>query len=167
MKTIKLTSKDFKNGKYVGKENFSVYEGVDCNVEIEANLGWVSFVALKVKGYIQALAGTGIEASEGIKAGEGIEAGLGIKAGWGIKAGEGIECKLALSFRYRLFAGTSVYRGTDTEEKQVECGRLEGGTVCYGDVKELGMPDEPKKRSLSGKTVKVTLDGEEYEATIK
>jgi len=158
MRVVKLTSKDFdKDNKYIGKEDFTSYEGADCSVEIEANLGWVCFVALRVKGYIQALAGWGI------KAGEGIEAGSGIKAGWGIEAGWGIKCKLALKFGYKLFAGTAVW--TDNADKTVECGKLEGGTVAYGDVKELGMPKE--KQSLSGKTVKVELDGQVYEATIK
>lgn len=158
MRVVKLTSKDFdKDNKYIGKEDFTSYEGADCSVEIEANLGWVCFVALRVKGYIQALAGSGI------KAGEGIEAGSGIKAGWGIEAGWGIKCKLALKFGYKLFAGTAVW--TDNADKTVECGKLEGGTVAYGDVKELGMPKE--KQSLSGKTVKVELDGQVYEATIK
>ena len=54
------------------------------------------------------------------------------------------------------------------EIKDVICGKLEGGTVCYGTVKELGLPVyHPAKPSLSGKTVKVELDGVSYEAMIK
>ena len=137
MKTIKLTAKDFdSNNQYKGDIDFSNYYDNDFNVEIEANLGWVSFLALRVKGYIQALTGTGI------KAGEGIEAGWGIEAGEGIEAGLSIKCKAKLSFKYRLFAGTATFRDMGCEEKEIECGKLEGGTVCYGTVKELGLPEE-------------------------
>jgi hypothetical protein len=52
----------------------------------------------------------------------------------------GIECKLKLSFRKRLFAGVSVYRGAENEIKTVTCGELDG-VVAYGDVTETGLPE--------------------------
>ncbi len=111
-------------------------------MEIEANLGWVSFKGIYVKGRVLALAGTGIKAGWGIKAGTGIEAGWGIEAGEGIKAGEGIECKLALSFGYNLFAGTATW--TKTPTKTVKCGKLVSGTIVHGDLIETGLPEEEK-----------------------
>ncbi len=194
MKTLKLTAKDFKDTdsyykEYCGKEDVSNYDG---HIEIEGSLGYVFFTKLSATGHIFAKAGTGIEAGEGIKAGGGIEAGWGIeaglgieagegiKAGGGIKAGEGIEagggikaglyitCKLVLRFSIKLFAGICYWRDIDESEKTITCGKLEpvnGATVEYGIVKELGMPDE--KKSLSGKEVKVTFDGKEYVAVIK
>jgi len=147
MNTIKLTERDFKDTdshykEYIGKTDVSDYDG---HIEIKGNLGWVRFIGLSAKGHIWSEAGTGIKAVWGIKAGEGIEAGLSI------------TCKLVLKFSYRLFAGTATWRDKDNEEKSITCGKLEGGTVCYGDVKELGLPDETPK----GKCVKVKLKGGE------
>lgn len=65
-----------------------------------------------------------------------------------------------------MFAGTNIYKDNITdEEKTVTCGKLEGGEFCYGIIKELGLPEEIKK--LSGKLVKVEIDGQVYEAVIK
>ncbi len=153
MQTLKLTSKDFKDTdnyykEYIGKVDVSDYEG---HIEIEGNLGWVKFVRLLAKGHIWSEAGTGIEAGEGIKAGTGIEAGEGIKAGLSI------TCKLTLKFAYRLFAGTAVWRDKNNEDKLIQCGKLEGGEVCYGEVKELGLPEEKSDK----KVVKIKLKGGE------
>jgi len=197
MKTLKLTKKDFKETnsyykEYIGKEDVSDYDG---NIEIEENLGWVNFKSLKAKGYILALAGSGIEAGEGIKAGSGIKAGLGIEAGWGIKAGSGIEagsgikaglgieagsgieaglsitCKLVIKFSYKIFAGICTWRDITDDEKTITCGKLEPmkttDRVEYGILKEIGMPDEKKEVSLSGKEVTIELDGVKYCAIIK
>ncbi len=212
MNTLKLTKKDFDaQGKYIGKTDVSDYQG---NIEIDENLGWVSFVKLVAIGYIYAEAGSGIKAGEGIKAGWGIEAGWGIKAGsgieagwgieagsgikagWGIKAGEGIKagwgikaelgikagwgieagegivsglfitCKLSLQFSTRIFAGICWWRKLQNdEEKTITCGKLIGGEVCYGIVKELGMPDD-KPKSLVGKIVEVKINDKQYKAKI-
>lgn len=42
-----------------------------------------------------------------------------------------------------------------------------GTPVRYGDLVETGLPDEPKPPSLSGKTVRVEVDGVSYEAVIR
>ena len=161
MKTLKLTSKDFKKKEgnywsdYIGKEK--VDGEADISIEIEANLGWVRFDRLWVKGSIIALAGSGIEA------------GSGIKAGWGIEAGEGITCKLSLNVAYRIFAGLAIWlsKSEITEaRKTITCGKLEHGDVEYGILKETGLPDEKKSETLRGKKVKVELDGQTYTATI-
>lgn len=129
MKTLKITKADLNaDNEYVGGAIGEYPNHADTNVEIEANLGWVKFKAIYVKGYIVA------------KAGSGIEAGWGIKAGSGIEAGEGIRCKLSLSFSYKLFAGTSPY--TNNATKAVTCGKLEKGTIAYGDLIETGLPEE-------------------------
>ena len=121
MKTLKLTSKDFKKKEgnywsdYIGKEK--VDGEADISIEIEANLGWVRFDRLWVKGSIIALAGSGIEAGSvikagwGIKAGEGIKAGSGIEAGWGIEAGEGIKAGSGIKAGEDcgIFAGLNIF----------------------------------------------------------
>ena len=179
MAKLTLTEKDFKKtdnywSEYIGKTDVSDYKG---NITIEGDLGWVRFNSIKLSGYLIAEAGTGIEAGWGIEAGEGIKAGTGIKAGDGIEAGTGIKagtgieagwgivsglsitCKLVLSFNYRLFAGITWFKNTDIEEKTITCGKLKGGTVCYGDVTETGLPDEPKE------TEKINIGGKDYEVT--
>ena len=96
---------------------------------------------LQVKFHIEAgegiEAGWGIEAGEGIKAGEGIEAGSGIEAGRGIVCGLFITCKKTLKFSLRVFAGVCWWREISDEEKTITCGKLEGGKVAYGIVKEV------------------------------
>ena len=174
MKTYTVTSKDLdKNNNYIGKLGVA---NLDGNLEIEENLGIVTFRSLNVLGYIFAKAGCGIKADYEIKAGSGIEAGCGIEAGYGIKAGSGIEagyginCKLELKFNYRLFAGISIYQNEENAIKDIICGKLIGpGKVCYGNVKELGLPSDEKKSpcNMSGKVVKVEIDGVKYEAIIK
>jgi hypothetical protein len=154
MNTLRLTKKDFKDTdnywkEYIGKADVSNYDG---NIEIEVNLGYVRFAGnLKATGSIIA------------------DAGSGIKAGWGIEAGLSITCKLEISWSYKMFAGICYWKNSNDSEKTITCGKLEpkdGATVEYGIVKELGMPDESKP-SLSGKIVKVELDGVSYEAIIQ
>ena len=184
MKTLKLTAKDFKKSSsywsdYIGTENISDYSG---SIEIEGNLGYVRFDRLRASGSIYAKVGTGIEtardieAGAGIKAGWSIKAGAGIEAGWDIKAGEGIEagrdieagwgieaglsisCKSSLRFNYSLFAGVATWRDINSASKEIICGKLEGGTVCYGDVTETGLPEDVKPETIS-------IGGTYYEVT--
>ncbi len=166
MKTIKITKADLNENNEYKKGSIGTWDNYeDTHVEIEANLGWVSFKGVYVKGQVLALAGTGIKAGWGIKAGEGIEAGWGIKAGtgieagegieagWGIKAGEGIECKLALSFGYNLFAGTATW--TKKPTKTITCGKLEKGTICYGDLIETGLPEEERVSDATAEAIEL------------
>ena len=160
MNILKITKADLNaDNEYIGGAIGDYFNHADTHVEIEANLGWVKFKAIYVKGYITAKAGSGIEAGWGIKAGSGIkagwgiEAGSGIEAGWGIKAGWGINCKLSLSFGYKLFAGTATY--TNTAIKTVTCGKLEKGTIAYGDLIETGMPEEIKQTDATTDAIKL------------
>ena len=141
MKTLKLTAEHFdQDGNYIGAVDVSDYDG---HIEIAADLGYVKFNSIAVKGWLLAKAGTGIE------------------------AGTGIKCQLVLSFTKRLFAGVSVFRSKADEIKHIECGKLAGGgVVCYGDVTETGLQQEATA-PLSGKTVSVTVDGITHEAIIK
>lgn len=146
MNTLKLTRKDFDASlRYIANEGILDHDG---HVEIQASLGYVSFIRLTAKGYIVAQAGTGIEA------------GAGIEAGWYVR------CKLVLAFNLRLFAGLCLWRLPNAEEMEVRCGKKEGGTVVHGNLIETGLPEEPKVASFSGKKVSVTVDGQTYTATI-
>ncbi len=181
MKTLKITAKDIKKSDsywsdYIGKEDVSNYDG---HIEIEGGLGYVRFPGyIRATGRICAEAGSGIKAGSGIEAGEGIEAGSGIEAGWGIKAGSGIEagegieagwgikagliisCKLSLNISYRIFAGLALWKKEVTdEEKTITCGKLENGEVCYGILKEIGMPGEEKEAT---NPKEITIDGAVY-----
>ena len=145
MKTLNITSKEVKETKYYYKEyigeDVSDFEG---NIEIEENLGCVRFSSIKANGYIWAKEGSEIEAGRGIEAGLGIKAGSEIEAGEGIKAGEGITCKKELTFRYKLFAGTCLWKTLTDAEKTITCGKLnpiDGAKVEYGIVKEIGIED--------------------------
>ena len=133
MKTLKLTKKHFKDTgsyykEYVG-EDVSDYDG---NLEIEGGLGWVKFIAIKVKGYIFA------EAGGGIKAGEDIEAGGGIKAGLSIR------CFLTLSWKFNLFAGVCTWKKATDEDKKVIAGKLDGGEIVNGIFEKANPADKPK-----------------------
>lgn len=113
--------------------------GVDFHgdLDIEAGLGMVAFDFVKVTGSVRAFTGSGIS------------------VGWGI------SCKGVLFFKNRLFAGISVYRSKQDEKATIECGKLEGGDVCYGKVIERGLP------TLAGKVVEVVIDGVVYEAVVR
>ena len=148
MNKIIITKGDLNaDNEYKGGAIGTWDEYEDTHVEIEANLGWVKFKAIYVKGYILAKAGSGIKAGEGIKAGSGIE------AGWGIEAGSGIVCKLGLSFSYKLFAGTAPW--TNSATKIVTCGKLLKGTIAYGELIETGMPDEVKTDDATESAIKL------------
>jgi hypothetical protein len=74
MNIIKLTKKDFKDSKYIGKIDFNSIQ--ECHLEIEGNLGRLYFEKnIIVRGYIYVYTGSGIEAGLGIEAGSGIKAG--------------------------------------------------------------------------------------------
>ena len=79
-------------------------------------------------------------------------------------------CKLSLKITKRIFAGLAIWKDskeiTDAE-KTITCGKLESGEVCYGILKEVGMLEEKKEISLSGKEVSVTVDGKTYRAIIQ
>ena len=168
MKTLKITQKDLNaNNEYIGKMDVTNFNG---NIEIDESLGCVLFKSISVTGYLWARAGSGIKAGWGIKAGSGIKAGLGIEAGSGIKAGLSITCRLSLKITKRIFAGLAIWKGSKEirdSEKTITCGKLESGEVCYGILKEVGMPKEKKEIDLSGKEVSVTVDGKTYRAIIK
>jgi hypothetical protein len=63
-----------------------------------------------------------------------------------------------------LFAGVAWYRSIDNEDKKVICGKLEGGTVCYGDVEETGLPEEAVKTEEPAEE-SFTIDGVRYVVT--
>lgn len=108
----------------------------------------------------------GLYVTDSIKAGGWIEAGGSIKAGGlsGIQAGLYITCKGILKFGLKAFAGICTWRTITDEEKTITCGKLEGGVVEYGIVKEIGI--EKEEVSLSGKEVSVTIDNKTYKAKI-
>ena len=141
MKTIKLTEKDFKDGVYCGKEDLSNIEG---NLEIEKG-GWCRFDGyISAKGYIYA-------------------EGDILKSGYGITAGLKIFAKTTISATMRIFAGTAPWSWVGDEEKKIECGKLESGTIAYGTLIENGLPDEQK----IGKKVKIKVaDGQIIEGEI-
>ena len=157
MKTLKITKKDLDKDNFYKEKGIGNWDSFeDVSVEIDECLGLVRFSnGIYVNGYIL------------VKAGSGIKAGEGIKAGWGIEAGLSIKCKLSLNIAYRIFAGLALWKkSVKPEEKLIECGRLESGEVCFGELKEIGLPNEKPEINLSGKKVKVELDGKSYTATI-
>ena len=95
-------------------------------------------------------AGESIKAGGYIEAGESIEAGGYIEAGGssGIVAGLSITCKGTLSFGVKAFAGICSWKEVTEEEKTITCGKLEGGVVEYGILKETGL-EEDRKIELS------------------
>ena len=88
-----------------------------------------------------------IEVGGSIEAGEFIKAGWSIKAGgyYGIVAGLSITCKDTLSFGLKVFAGICAWRDITDEEKTITCGKLEGGTVEYGILRETGVEESDDK----------------------
>ena len=106
MKTHLITKDQLDSeNKYIGATDITAFEG---NIEIEVNLGYVVFSALKAVGYILA------------------KAGSGIKAGWGIKA------------KLRIFAGLIMWRLPNPEELKITCKKLESGTIAFGELIETG-----------------------------
>ena len=127
MLTLKLTRADFKKSDwhwsdYVGKHDLF---NCDSNIEIDANLGCVSFRALKTKGQITALAGTGIQVIEGIETGGGIKSDWGIHAKADIQAAKGIEAGADIKTAGRIIAGWSILAGESIEAD----GDIKAGTA--------------------------------------
>ena len=60
---------------------------------------------------------------------------------------------LALSIRLRIFAGLCLWRLPTAEEKQITCGKLEKGEVCYGELVETELPTVEKNLVLSSVTL--------------
>ena len=129
--------------------------------------------SIEAGGFIEA--GWSIEAGRSIKAGGSIEAGGFIEAGWSIEAGEYIKagesygiiaglsvtCKTTLTFGLKAFAGICTWKEITDEEKTITCGKLDGGVVEYGILKEVGLSEE-KTESM------IEIDGKKYgENTIK
>ena len=132
MLTLKLTKADFKKSDwhwsdYVGKHDLF---NCDSNIEIEANLGCVSFRALKSKGQITALAGTGIQVVEGIETGGGIKSDWGIHAKADIKAAKGIDAGADIKTVGRIIAGWSILAGESIEAD----GDIKAGTAIKADA---------------------------------
>ena len=69
-----------------------------------------------------------------------------------------VAVEKALKFKLRLFAGVCWWREISDAEKTITCGKLEGGRVEYGIVKELGLPDEKPDELVSVKISKSTLE---------
>ena len=128
----------FAAGRLEIKIDISVAGCVFAGSGIKAGLGISAGEGIK--------AGEGISAGWGISAGKGIKAGEGISAGWGIKAGFSIRCKRALSARLRIFAGLVSWRMPTPEEQEIECAKLEQGTVALGFIKETDAAQEAAKR---------------------
>ena len=76
----------------------------------------------------------GLYVSGSIKAGGYIEAG----EDYGISAGLYITCKGVLKFGLKCFAGVCTWRKITNEEKTITCGKLEGGVIGHGILKEIG-----------------------------
>ena len=130
MDTKVITKADL-NDKNEYIEDSLIFDG---HIQIEANLGYVSFrLALKATGSIIAFSGSGIKAGSGIEAGWGIKAGEGIEAGSGIEAGLSISCKY-ISSKLRIFAGLCIWKMPSTEEKQIQCEQLREGEIAYGEL---------------------------------
>ena len=73
---------------------------------------------------------------------------------------------IIMKIKLRIFAGVFLYREPTKEETQIKCGKLVEGKVCFGELIETGLPTK-EECNLSGKEVKITLDGKEYSAIIK
>ena len=143
-----IAGEDIEAGEFI-KAGWSIEAGesIKAGEFIEAGefikAGW----SIKAGEYIKAgefiKAGWSIEAGGSIKAGGSIEAGESIKAGGssGIVAGLSITCKNSLSFGLKAFAGICSWRDIADEEKTITCGKLEGGTVEYGILKETGLEE--------------------------
>jgi len=76
------------------------------------------------------------------------------EAGTGIEAGDGIE------------AGLCMWRAPKEDELKITCGKLEAGEVCFGNLVEVGMPDQKEEKSelCAGKVVEI--DGVKYKLTL-
>jgi len=129
-----IAGEDIEAGEYI-KAGLFIKAGEDIKA------GW----SIEAGGSIEA--GESIKAGWSIEAGGSIEAGESIKAGGssGIVAGLSITCKNSLSFGLKAFAGICSWRDITDEEKTITCGKLEGGTVEYGILRETGVEESDDK----------------------
>ena len=97
---------------------------IDGNAEFEYSTEFTG--RLLVKGYLSIKAGGSIEAGEYS----------------GIIAGLSITCKTTLTLGLKAFAGICNWRNISDEEKTITCGKMVGGVVEYGILRELGLPKE-------------------------
>jgi len=153
--------KKFKGLERLGNGDYFLKGEIKTNEELIIELDDILKVekgvyAKRIEINTTLIAGGGIKAGLGIKAGWGIEAGLGIKAGWGIeaggeiKAGYGIEAVTFISSQTRIFAGISVYRGSDDCDKTIKCAELRNGEIAYGDL----IITKPKEEPIEEMTLK-------------
>ena len=152
MRTYKITSL-----KELDKFKDDLGYTIDGNAEFSFNV--VLDGRLKVEGYLWIEAGSWIKAGSWIEAGDWIEVLRG-----GITVGTSLSCKGSLKFALKLFAGTSPYSWCADCSKEVRCGKLEGGTIVYGDLVETGLPDAPKETIEIGG---IKYDKDEVEAKLK
>ena len=146
MKTYKI-----ENQKDLDKFKDDYGYKIDGNAEFYFSA--VIEKSLIVDGYLYIEAGEFIEAEGSIEAGEFIKAGWSIearefiKAGgfYGISAGLSIMCKGKLKFGLKAFAGICTWKKITDEEKTITCGKIEGGVVEYGILKETGLEEEKKE----------------------
>lgn len=123
-------------------KNYKGLKDVGWRYELEGSLETIGSIVVDLdKGLF--VSGS-IEAGEYIEAGRYIEAGESIEAGgsYGVSAGLQITCKGTLTFGLKAFAGICTWRDISEEEKTITCGKLEGGIIEYGILKEIGMPEE-------------------------
>jgi len=138
-----------KAGGYI-KASKSIEAGgyIEANWSIEAGgfikAGW----SIEAGGFIKA--GGSIIASKYIEAGGYIIAGWDIEAGglFGIVAGLSITCKGTLSFGLKAFAGICSWKEVTEEEKTIACGKLEGGVIEYGILKETGIEENVQSEMI-------------------
>ena len=120
---------------------------IDGNAEFEYSADFTG--RLLVDGYLFIKAGGSIEAGEYIEAG----------GSYGIIAGFSITCKTTLTFGLKAFAGICSWKNINDEEKTITCGKMIGGVVEYGILKELGLPEEIKETK---NPKEIVIDGATY-----
>jgi len=150
MNTIKITKADInEKNEYKGGAIGEYYNHADTHVEIEADLGWVVFKAIYVKGRILA------------QAGSGIEAGWGIKAGWGIVSLYSyVKAKLQIQSNLKCTISAGIF--STSGAKEIEAQEVIGN-VIYGNVKLLPVEKKEEVTEMTvaeiskalGKTVKI------------
>ena len=148
MRTFTITKEHLdSNNNYIGKENLENFDG---HLKSSGGLGLIKFAKnLFVKGLII------------------FKAGDSIKAGYSIEAGGSIEAKLEISCKLRIFAGICSWKIPTIDEMKIICGKLTSGTIAFGNLIETGLPKIESAPNMSGKTVKVEIDGVKYEAVIR
>jgi hypothetical protein len=166
MQTLRLTRADFKKSDwywsdYVGKYDVSEFDG---NIEIDANLGCVSFAALSASGSITALSCTGMKVDRGIDAGANIKSDWGIYAGAGIRTAKGLESGGDIKVGEDIEAGWSIVAAESIEaKKNIRAGTtIKAGTgIKAGGNIEAGAGIKAGWRIEAGRDIKA---GEGIEA---